>query len=313
MNRYENVPEMYQDTLGQILERGHVTSPRGKLTKELIGHSFAIENVTYNTVTQATRKLNPSFMAAEFMWMINGSNDARLIVPYNSQVEKFSDNGLFDGAYGPKLIDQLPYILRTLTADPSSRQAVLTLWRERPGPSKDVPCTVMMQFFIRNQMLDMVTYMRSNDAWLGLPYDVFTFTMIQKTIACLLDVEPGWYHHHVGSLHLYEEYWLKAKKVVAENTLQIPYISMNVLTAPMPPETWSVFNGMSLLAVKNGVTPEDVNSWLDLSGVAAYPEWLDLLQLCAYRFHRDPRLLPAQWQRLLIYWDQHLMKLGEQA
>ena len=61
----------------------------------------------------------------------------------------------------------------------------------------------------------MSVYMRSNDAWLGAAYDWFQFTRVQIAIASVLDIEPGVYAHHVGSLHLYEQHFEKAEKLHA--------------------------------------------------------------------------------------------------
>jgi thymidylate synthase len=74
------------------------------------------------------------------------------------------------------------------------------LWQ----PTRDVPCTLTWQFFIRDEKLELHVNMRSNDVWLGLPYDLFNFTSIQRHLAARLDVGIGDYYHHVGSLHLYE-------------------------------------------------------------------------------------------------------------
>lgn len=311
-HRYDSMPVAYRETLRHIHDYGHYVSPRGMRTKELIGHSFTLTDPIYNIVTQATRKINHSFMAAEFLWMITGSNDARLLVPYNKQMAQYAFQApdlsgplYLQGAYGPKLIDQLPYILETLGTDRDSRQALLTIWRERPGPSKDIPCTCLMQFFIRNGLLDMIVYMRSNDAWLGLPYDVFNFTMIQHYVASLLEVDLGWYHHHTGSLHLYEQHWEKSRLLLDEDLIFNPVMQTDRLTAPIPPETWTVFNGMSLMGSHREMPPEAVSQWIDLSGANKYPEWIDLLRLCAYRFNQKVEVLPHQWRTLVRYWDQH--------
>jgi thymidylate synthase len=69
---------------------------------------------------------------------------------------------------------------------------------------KEIPCTCTLQFLIRNGRLHLVTYMRSNDAYIGLPHDVFAFTMLQEILARTLGVQLGPYKHLVGSLHLYD-------------------------------------------------------------------------------------------------------------
>lgn len=303
--KHDTMPEAYKAIIQHLLHNGQFVSPRGMQTKELIGHSFTLYQPIYNVVTQASRKLNPSFLAGELLWMLTGTNDARLITPYNKQIGQYSEEGFFKGAYGPKLMEQLPYVIQTLSEDPESRQALLTLWRERPGKSRDIPCTISMQFFIRNDLLDMVVYMRSNDAWLGLPYDVFNFTMIQQYVASFFGISPGWYHHHVGSLHLYEQHWRSAQALMTEDITKIPLVQSNSLTGPIPGTVLTVFTGLTLLGESRGVSKQNVADWLDLSNVERYAEWIDLLKLCAFRFHKNTALLPAQWQVLLKYWDQY--------
>src|SRR5262249_49928360 len=72
------------------------------------------------------------------------------------------------------------------------------------GDHKDVPCTCTLQFLVRGGALDMFVTMRSNDAYKGLPHDVFAFTMLQEMMARDLGCSVGRYKHAAGSLHLYE-------------------------------------------------------------------------------------------------------------
>ena len=76
----------------------------------------------------------------------------------------------------------------------------------------------------------MMTTMRSNDIYLGFPYDVFVFTMIQRYVAGAIDMEVGPYHHHVGSMHLYDTNseaargYVGARSEVIDTTdLTVPY------------------------------------------------------------------------------------------
>ena len=61
-----------------------------------------------------------------------------------------------------------------------------------------------MQFIVRCEELHLFVCMRSNDAFMGLPHDVFAFTMLQELVARLIGCELGHYHHFVSSLHLYK-------------------------------------------------------------------------------------------------------------
>jgi hypothetical protein len=145
-----------------------------------------------------------------------GRNDVDSIVPFNKHLLQFSDDHeRFAGAYGPMVAGQWSYIVQCLKKDPQTRQAIMTIWKPVPGPSRDIPCTVAFQFLLRDDRLNMITTMRSNDIWLGMPYDIFTFTQLQAVLAEELEVQPGWYQHNVGSLHLYEQQRDVAKDALA--------------------------------------------------------------------------------------------------
>lgn len=98
----------------------------------------------------------------------------------------------------------------------------------------------------------MITYMRSNDAWLGFPYDVFNFTMIQNYVAAALDVAIGRYFHMVGSMHVYEEHYDKAQTLVNNSAYIEPLrLESPRLTYPMPQIVRTQFNEMAYRATKD--------------------------------------------------------------
>jgi thymidylate synthase len=159
-------------------------------------------------------------MAAEAYWILSGDDRVETIAPYSARIKDFSDDGVrFFGAYGPKIVAQLPYVVEKLLTDPRSRQAGLTIWRESPPETKDVPCTVAVFFAIRNGKLNAHVFMRSSDVWLGVPYDVFNFSMLSHLVCGLLNeqfdlgdqVSPGKLYLTAASSHLYAENWEDAK------------------------------------------------------------------------------------------------------
>jgi len=213
-------PELYRAVMAELLTTGAHSMPRGKPTREVLAAHLTLTNPHRNIITQDERRLNYPFMVAEWLFIMTGANNASWLTKFNTNIGAFADRSsimsTFAGAYGPKVVDQLPYVIETLMKDPDSRQAVITIWRERPRESLDIPCTVSMQFFIRADQLHCITYMRSNDVWLGLPYDLFNFTQIQRTVAHLLGRHVGRYHHMVGSLHLYETDVERAQVIAQE-------------------------------------------------------------------------------------------------
>ena len=91
-----------------------------------------------------------------------------------------------------------------LKADPNTRQAVIHIKDASNEQTKDLPCTLTLQFLIRGGKLNLIANMRSNDIWLGFPYDAFSFTCLQMKMAMELGVEVGFYIHMAGSMHLYK-------------------------------------------------------------------------------------------------------------
>ena len=259
--------DLYVEVLDYVIEAGDRASPRGFETRELRGACLLLERPDYNLVT--ARPLNIRFAVAEFLWILTGQNRLDLIDKFNGQISKFSDDGRhLSGAYGPPVADQLPWVIKTLEDQEDTRQALLTIWRPRPGPSADVPCTISMQFMLRNDVLEMVVFMRSNDLWLGFPYDLFVFTMIQRYVAHAIGVKAGAYHHHVGSLHLYERD-LKAAKAA----LDTPHSDVN--TADLVPSyPWPLVALEVLISAPEEIPRLWINSIAEMS-----QGWWTLLSL----------------------------------
>ncbi|MED3844426.1 thymidylate synthase [Geobacillus stearothermophilus] len=148
------------------------------------------------------------FAVAEWLWCMKGANDLEMISYYAPSYRKYSDNGItLHGAYGPRIQKYLPKIINLLQKDEHSRRAVIPIYtiHDVAIESKDIPCTSSIQFLIRNGRLNLIVHMRSNDIYLGLPYDVFNFTMLQEYVARKLNVQIGTYTHIVNSLHYYKK------------------------------------------------------------------------------------------------------------
>jgi thymidylate synthase len=221
------------DAINDILTNGDPVAPRGKMTREIPQRTMVVD-MRRPVLRVPDRSLSFRFMAAEAFWILSGDDRVETISPYNSRIKDFSDDGeRFFGAYGPKIKAQLPYIIEKLNADEDSRQAGLTIWRECPPNTKDVPCTVAIFFSIRNNKLNAHVFMRSSDVWLGVPYDVFNFSMLSHLVCGLLNehrqlanaVKPGQLFLTAASSHLYETNWADAKLCLASEVLEQPETS----------------------------------------------------------------------------------------
>lgn len=218
-----NATRAWLGTIEELILHGASVAPRGQPTLELPQHTIAVD-LNHPVVVAPARKVSEKFLGAEAFWVLSGDDRVETIAPYNKNIAQFSDDGeTFFGAYGPKILEQLDYVVQKLYEDPDTRQAGLTLWRENPPATKDVPCTIAMFFSIRDGKLNSHVFMRSSDVWLGIPYDVFNFSMVALQVLCRLNalyateapphqgeerrwprvVEPGALYLTAASRHLY--------------------------------------------------------------------------------------------------------------
>jgi thymidylate synthase len=148
---------------------------------------------------------------------------------FTSRVRKFGDfmdAGVFHGSYGSRVYGRLGDLVDLLARDPDTRQAVLTIFESRQdlgAAKKDIPCTISIQFLRRGGKLEMKVMMRSNDLWLGMPYDFVQFAVLQASIAQALGIEVGTYVHSTGSLHLYDRDAKKAEVVSFKGGPEMPF------------------------------------------------------------------------------------------
>jgi len=230
------------ESLDSCLKNGSSSSPRGMGIIENICFKSSVD-MNEPIILNKKRKLSYKFMAGEAAWILSGDNKLENIAKYNSVMSSFSDDGIYlRGAYGPPIAEQLSYISDCLIEDRDSRQAVISIWRPNPRKSKDIPCTVSTQFIIRKNKLSLVNYMRSSDLWLGLPYDVFTFSMLARYLICVMNkksksnnkIELGELHIVAGSSHIYSQHIEKARQIVESdsNKLEDPNLFYENITIP---------------------------------------------------------------------------------
>lgn len=189
--------------------RFRASSRDGDVVGEFVNAITVISDPTRNIVESKIRNLNKRYMIGELLWYLSANNKLSAIQNYTKAWDRMSEDGeIVNSNYGHKIhkfygFDQWDSVRDMLKKDPLSRQAVIHI--KDPGVrKKDTPCTICLQFLIRNNKLHLTVYMRSNDIWMGFPYDVFNFTCYQIRMAMELDVGIGSYTHIAGSLHLYE-------------------------------------------------------------------------------------------------------------
>lgn len=219
---YDNFTECYLGLAQEIYYSPDFTvSPRGLEVKEKLGVCFKIKDPRNRIPFVPKRKFSISYMIAELLWYVSGNNSTEWISYYSSFWKKISDDGMTaNSAYGARIFvpnkaiansefSQWDYVKEELHNDPDSRRAVIHIRVPQDSISAklDVPCTLALQFFIRDQKLHMITHMRSSDLILGIAYDIPAFTFFQELLALELGVGLGEYIHFSNSLHIYQRHY----------------------------------------------------------------------------------------------------------
>jgi thymidylate synthase len=241
----------------------------------------------------------------ELLWYLTGNNRLDFIEPYIPRYRKESeDRGVsIYGGYGPRLFhqranNQIHNVIALLRERGTTRRAVIQIFNAEDiaEPHVEIPCTTTLQFLVRNDNLQLITNMRSNDAYLGLPHDVFCFTMLQEIIARSLDCEIGSYRHFVGSMHLYDQDRPDAAALVDEG------FQSRIEMPPMPlGDPWPSIDALlkAETRIRSGETFDANDLGLDLY-------WSDLVRLLQIFFSHDDKYMETvsddmSFQRYRMY------------
>lgn len=195
-----------------VMQQGKPISPRGQATSEVRDFTVKIQAPHLIPFSLPGRGLRPFIGAVEALQLVGQVHNPEAVTTGSKAMGKYTDDGLFHGSYGQRVYRQLTLAYENLKGDGNSRQAVLSIFDGNKDyiPSKDTPCTLTIQFMIREGALHMRVSMRSNDVYLGLPYDLFQFSALQMAMADALGCPVGEYTHTVGSMHLYHRDLVKA-------------------------------------------------------------------------------------------------------
>ena len=184
-----NINTLYKFIGEQLLNRPeYKVSPRGLKVHETLNAKLILRNPRDRIITLPSRKFSKRYFVGELSFYLSGSNDLEFIAHYAPFWRQVSDNGkIVNSAYGKRLfLDfnssgyiQFNYAIKCLKEDKDSRKSIMMIYDPCDAKeSKDNPCTMYLQFFIRNDKLIAEAHMRSNDIWLVIPYDIAFFTIV---------------------------------------------------------------------------------------------------------------------------------------
>lgn len=213
------------DLIKDIKENGQLSQPRDMKVKELIVQTLKFDP-TQTIANFNARSFNWKYFAGELVWYLNKDRDINYINNFSGFWKGITNPGTnqINSNYGSLLFgDQLQWALDSLKTDKNTRQAIAFLNQPKfqfQG-NKDFVCTMYLNFFIRDNKLNMKVQMRSNDIFYGLTFDAPFFSVVHQHVRLWLletypELELGTYYHCADNIHFYERHFDLADKIETE-------------------------------------------------------------------------------------------------
>lgn len=211
-----SVQKVYGKLVRQLFKRPIVGN-----TKEINNCVLVIKNPSIKDYHLPYKKVSQDYCINELKWYWSADNSCETIGKHAKMWLALTDDGKTNNsAYGYILFkkygfNQLEQIIELLRKDNNTRRAVLNISDPAINriKTKDMQCTIGLQFLIRNGALEETVYMRSNDVNFGFPFDYMFFMTIGEYIANRLNIKLKLYTHHATSMHMY----LKDEKTLKKN------------------------------------------------------------------------------------------------
>ena len=228
---YQNLNQTLYWIVNDVMRNGSDVEARGTKQKEICFYKTIIEDPTDLLISYPDRKFNPDYAITEWLWYLSQHKSTVNIGKMAKIWDMIKDDkGECESNYGEYLIPtgQWHWVINELAQDADSRRATIAInqpYHKDKNP-KDIPCTQYLQFFIRDNKLNMGVYMRSNDVVYGFCNDIFTFALFHQLMFNSLrkiygeEFKLGEYTHHAGSMHIYERHYDMANKIISNKAAE---------------------------------------------------------------------------------------------
>ena len=242
--------KQYLDLVKHVLEKGELKADRtGTGTKSVFGYQMRFDlSEGFPMVT--TKKLHLKSIIYELLWFLKGDTNIKYLKDNGVNIwNAWADsNGDLGPVYGFQWrnwnndgIDQISNLINDLKNNPSSRRHLISAWNPSvlPDTSKSFetnvangkaalpPCHAFFQFHVINGKLSCQLYQRSADIFLGVPFNIASYSLLTLMIAQVCNLEPGDFIHTFGDAHIYSNHFEQMKLQLAREPRSLPTIKIN--------------------------------------------------------------------------------------
>jgi thymidylate synthase len=235
--------EQYHQLLRLVLEKGRPKPDRtGTGTLSVFGaqarFDLRADGPGFPLVT--TKKLHLRSIIHELLWFLKGETNIRYLKENNVTIwDEWADaDGNLGRVYGAqwrdwrtpdgRSIDQVAKVVQDLRSNPESRRLIVSAWN--PGEIEGMalpPCHVLFQFFVLDGELSCQLYQRSADLFLGVPFNIASYSLLTLMVAQACGLRPGDFVHTFGDLHLYSNHLEQARLQLTREPRPLPRVRLN--------------------------------------------------------------------------------------
>jgi thymidylate synthase len=233
----------YHDLLRLVLENGRDRTDRtGTGTLSVFGAQtrFDLRADGPGFPLLTTKKLHIKSIIYELLWFLRGDTNIRYLNEHGVTIwdEWADENGELGRVYGAQWrdwrggngvhVDQIDNLIAQIKSNPQSRRLIVSAWN--PAEIDQValpPCHVLFQFYVQDGELSCQLYQRSCDLFLGVPFNIASYSLLTMMVAQAVDLAPGDFVHTFGDLHLYKNHLDQAREQLSRECRPLPRMKLN--------------------------------------------------------------------------------------
>ena len=246
----------YHELLQRILDEGRDRDDRtGTGTRGVFGHQMRFDlRTSFPLVT--TKKLHTKSIINELVWFLQGRTDNQWLLDhgvtiwnewateeqcarfgrpagdlgpvYGHQWRNYGATRLPDGTYAQDGVDQIRWVLDEIRRNPNSRRLIVTGWNPaEQGQVALPPCHTLFQFYVQDGELSCQLYQRSADVFLGVPFNIASYSLLTCLMARATGLKPGDFVHTLGDAHLYRNHLDLARLQLSRELRPLPTLRLD--------------------------------------------------------------------------------------
>jgi thymidylate synthase len=232
--------QQYLDLLQHILNNGTEKTDRtGTGTRSCFGYQMRFDlQKGFPMVT--TKKLHVKSIFYELLWFLKGDTNIKYLKENGVSIwdEWANEAGELGPVYGEQwrswkgadgvVVDQITQLIEQIKKTPDSRRLIVSAWNVAELPKMALmPCHTLFQFYVADGKLSCQLYQRSADVFLGVPFNIASYTLLTMMIAQVCDLECGDFVHSFGDVHLYNNHIEQAKLQLSRTPFELPTLKIN--------------------------------------------------------------------------------------